>query len=148
MARSDKSPFRREIVVTSSGYVGDSNGFYVPDIMSLHVDSSVENTGFFVEGRTSVKTKWETIHLDGEKKDIDIRAWEYVRVSVTLPTSAISATIVLFGYGIPVDRKEIIAISSKKDMDLNIENNNNLKQILTELQKLNMYMSIITGDKL
>lgn len=148
MARNDKVPFRREFTVTSNGYVGDSNGFYVGDIMSLHVDSSVDNTGFFVEGRTSTKTKWETIHINGEKRDVDIREWEYVRVSVKLPKASTSITVVLFGYSIPVDKKEIITVSSEKDLHLALENNNNLKQILIELEKLNDYMSIITGDKL
>lgn len=148
MARSDKIPFRREFTITSSGFLGDANGFYVGDIMSMHINSSVNTTGFSVQGRSSIKHNWETIHKNGELQDLDVRQWEYIRVDAFLLSGVASDTIILFGYDLPRDKDIQITQTVGPDLNYMSDTAQCLKEIREELYRLNRYMEEIVGEPL
>lgn len=148
MARNDKVPFRREITITENGYVGTNSGFFVGDIMSLHVNTENNKDSILVEGKSSVIGNWETLYRGYETKDIDIKAWEHIRVSVTLGIGYTSSKIVLFGYELPIDKDIQITHPTDNNLRIELQNNDNLEAIKLELEKLNTYMAIITGEKI
>lgn len=147
MARSDKVQFRREFTLTSNGYVGSSEGFFVGDILSLHVDFLGEEVSYLIQGKVGRQGIWVNLPNKGHGhiSDLDIRAYEYVRIEVFNIDTSIN--VIMFGYEENVKQDSIIAKLSGNEERINLENNDNLKQIKNELIKLNQYMEIITGDK-
>ena len=149
MSRSDKVAFRREFTKIDSGYVGTEDGFFVGDIITLHIDSSEINVTIVVEGKVGRTSDWEPIisyRSINQCQSTDIRNVEYVRVSVF--SIAQSTDIVLFGYPVPIFRDEITTIQTTEQKVLEQEKHEELCKIKEELIKLNQYMSIIVGDEI
>jgi hypothetical protein len=149
MARSDKVQFRREFTLTSNGYAGNSDGFFVGDILSLHVDILNGNISYLIEGKVGREGEWRTIKSGSNERyieNIDIRAFEYVRVEISKITS--STKIILFGYENNIVQESIISKLEGNELQFALESRDNLEQIVEELKKLNTYMSIITGEDL
>jgi hypothetical protein len=149
MARSDKVPFRREFTMTSAGYAGTAEGFFVGDILSLHIDFSTNSTSCLIEGKVGRQGIWETLAKNsgtGHFTNLDIRAYEYVRIQIFNIVS--STNIVMFGYETNIDTEEVTIKYNDRDF-LQLcrltDSNKNIEELLT---KLNEYMEILTGEKL
>ena len=149
MARSDKVPFRREFKVAQNGFVGDSEGFFVGDILSLHIDVVNKQVNFFVQGKVGRHGDWEIITSKDNVKslpNIDIREYEYVRIQAL---NVIAETeIIIFGYEQNVLQSNLETTLSDRDFNTNIEIKCLLGEIKNELIKLNIQMSEITGDEI
>ena len=149
MARSDKVPFRREFRLESNGYVGSEDGFFVGDILSLHVDIVDKQAGLLVEGKVGRQGDWETISSTGNVKslpNIDIREYEYIRIQAFNITS--STNIILFGYEQNILQEVLETVATDRDFNNNIEIKCLLVEIKQELIKLNLQMAEITGDEI
>jgi hypothetical protein len=148
MARNDKVKFRREYTITSDGYLGDSTGLFVGDILSLHIDIVSNKASIVVEGKIGHTGDWNKIAIMPNAEslmDIDLREYEYVRIhAYNVDTST---KIVLFGYDVPVLQREINVIQSKEDERRNIDNNIVLKEMLEELKKINIHLSLIDEEE-
>jgi len=147
MARSDKVPFRREFNITSNGYVGNDEGFFVGDILSLHVDIVNKKAGLLVQGRVGRSGDWHTIASEGNStgiSNIDIRQYEYVRIEITNVSN--STNVILFGYEQNVLQTNIETIATDRDFNINIQIKCLLGEIKDELIKLNLQMAEITGE--
>jgi hypothetical protein len=152
MARSDKVPFRREFTVSTNGYLGSADGFFVGDILSLHIAVLGDDVGILLQGKVGRTGEWQNISVlpstDDKRhyNDIDIRAFEYFRLE--LFNVKASTDITLFGYENNIDKQINIVQLSDRDRDTVLSDSCTLKEIKEELLKLNQYMHIITGDKL
>lgn len=149
MARSDKVPFRREFRLESNGYVGSEDGFFVGDILSLHVDIVDKQAGLLVEGKVGRQGDWETISSTGNVKslpNIDIREYEYIRIQAFNISSA--TNIILFGYEQNILQEVLETVATDRDFNNNIEIKCLLVEIKQELIKLNLQMAEITGDEI
>jgi hypothetical protein len=149
MARSDKVAFRREFTLTTSGYVGDSTGFFVGDIFSLHVDILDGATTILAEGKVGREGDWETILTGPTQRHVaplDIRSYEYVRVQIFKITK--TTQVILFGYDAPIVQKQIVTEAGERDFTHILNAVCDIAEIKNELKTLNKYMEIITGDKL
>ena len=149
MARSDKVPFRREFRLESNGYVGSEDGFFVGDILSLHVDIVDKQAGLLVQGKVGRQGDWETISSTGNVKslpNIDIREYEYIRIQAFNITS--STNIILFGYEQNILQEVLETVATDRDFNNNIEIKCLLVEIKQELIKLNLQMAEITGDEI
>lgn len=153
MARSDKVQFRREFTLTSNGYAGTSEGFFVGDILSLHIDILGDKNTFILEGRVGLANEWTTIVAKASDdsfrhyQDIDIRAFEYIRLEL-FGVSDTPVRTILFGYEHNAIQTEINTKASDRDFNISLNDSCTLSDIKEELVKLNQYMEIITGDKL
>lgn len=148
MARSDKVPFRREFNITSNGFIGNEDGFFVGDILSLHIDVVNKKAGLLVQGRVGRGGDWHTIDSRGNTtglSNIDIRQYEYVRIQITNVKS--STSVILFGYEQNVLQTNIETIATDRDFDINIQIKCLLGEIKDELIKLNLQMTDITGEE-
>jgi hypothetical protein len=147
LARSDKVPFRREFTAATSGYVGDSEGFFVGDILSLHMDFNIPNASFLLEGKVGRKGVWENI---SKKKgnhfpSVDVRAFEYIRLELIDVTA--STTVTLFGYADNIVTSEITTVAGDRDflqLCTLTESNRHIEELL---RTLNKHMEIITGEE-
>lgn len=149
MARSDKVPFRREFRLESNGYVGSEDGFFVGDILSLHVDIVDKQAGLLVQGKVGRQGDWETISSTGNVKslpNIDIREYEYIRIQAFNISS--STNIILFGYEQNILQEVLETVATDRDFNNNIEIKCLLVEIKQELIKLNLQMAEITGDEI
>lgn len=148
MARSDKVPFRREFRLESNGYVGSEDGFFVGDILSLHIDVVNKKAGLLVQGKVGRTGDWHTIASEGNStgiSDIDIRQYEYVRIEATNIRSF--TNVILFGYEQNVLQTNIETIATDRDFNINIQIKCLLGEIKEELIKLNLQMADITGEE-
>jgi len=147
MARSDKVPFRREFQITENGRVGSEEGFFVGDILSLHLDTS-KDVSILVEGRVGKNNAWETVLKDSDKNhfpNIDIRSYEYIKISLfKIPSNGVRLT--LFGYEQNIPLENILVQQVDRDFDISRENSHNLKHILDELKIMNKHLKAITGE--
>lgn len=150
MARSDKVQFRREFTLTSNGYAGDDAGFFVGDIASLHVDfTTASKISYLITGRVGRTGEWEEIKKGKDEdhlENINIRKYEYFRLEIFNVES--STAVVIFGYESNAPQSDLQVIQSERDFKLLSDSASSLKKIEKELKKLNLYMEIITGDKL
>lgn len=149
MARNDKVPFRREFTLTSNGYVGNADGFFVGDILSLHIDIVTVKAGVLVEGKVGRQGDWQRITNANNVNNIpniDIRQYEYVRINLTNIKN--TTNIVLFGYEENIIQTNIETIATDRDFDINIQIKCLLGEIKEELVKLNQQMIEITGDEI
>jgi hypothetical protein len=152
MARNDKQPFRREFTTTGSGFVGSEVGFFVPDILSLHLTISAKFDRVIMQGKVG-DGNWQTIPLEDNTGDylhfnnLDISPYEYVRFNGYCEKNEIRE-VIFFGYKHNPTTDKVTTIASDLDFKQNLEANYTLKEIKEELVKLNNYMYIITGDKL
>lgn len=149
MARNDKVPFRREFTLTSNGYVGNADGFFVGDILSLHIDIVNVKAGVLVEGKVGRQGDWQRITNANNVNNIpniDIRQYEYVRINLTNIKN--TTNIVLFGYEENIIQTNIETIATDRDFDINIQIKCLLGEIKEELVKLNQQMIEITGDEI
>jgi len=149
MARSDKVPFRREFRLESNGYVGSEDGFFVGDILSLHVDIVDKQAGLLVQGKVGRQGDWETISSTGNVKslpNIDIREYEYIRIQAFNISS--STNIILFGYEQNILQEVLETVATDRDFNNNIEIKCLLVEIKQELIKLNLQMAEITGEEI
>ena len=151
MARSDKAPFRREGTMTSSGFFLSSDGFYVGDIRTLHMDILNGNeTSYLLEGKAGRTGEWQRVQgqsLENRHfKDINISSYEYIRLRLYDVKGNVE--IVIFGYeGNPVQSK-LNVVQNKDIITHNIEMLCLLNDMKEELKKLNIYMSEILGEEL
>jgi hypothetical protein len=141
MARNDKVPFRREITVTENGYVGNSTGFFVGDIMSLHVNTEHTTDDLTVQAKSSVSGTWETIYSGPETEGIDIRMWEHIRVFINISNG--TSQVVLFGYDLPVDSVKTVNLNEKDSSNV-FYNNIVTEKILKQLEIMNIHLGILT----
>lgn len=150
MARSDKVAFRREFSITEPGYVGnESVGFFVGDILSLHIDFSRIGTAFILEGKVGRQGTWENIETGSKGShfpDIDIRSYEYFRLCIIDVTQPVN--VIIFGYEENVIQKEITTKYNDRDFMQLCKMTQASEDMREELIKLNKYMEIITGEKL
>ena len=149
MARNDKVPFRREFTLTANGYVGNADGFFVGDILSLHIDIVNVKAGVLVEGKVGRQGDWQRITNANNVNNIpniDIRQYEYVRINLTNIKN--TTNIVLFGYEENIIQTNIETIATDRDFDINIQIKCLLGEIKEELVKLNQQMIEITGDEI
>ena len=149
MARSDKVPFRREFTLTSNGYVGNADGFFVGDILSLHIDIVDKTAGLLLEGKVGRQGNWELITSVNKVKslpNIDIREYEYVRIQAF--DIASSTNVVIFGYEQNILQTALETVASERDFNTNMEIKCLLVEIKKELVKLNLQMAEITGDEI
>ena len=149
MARSDKVPFRREFTLTSNGYVGNADGFFVGDILSLHIDIVDKSAGLLLEGKVGRQGNWELITSVNKVKslpNIDIREYEYVRIQAFDIVS--STNVVIFGYEQNILQTALETVASERDFNTNIAIKCLLVEIKEELIKLNLQMAEITGDEI
>jgi hypothetical protein len=147
MARSDKVPFRREFTLTSSGYVGTSDGFFVGDILSLHIDINRPSVTFVMEGRVGIQGEWEKINLPTgtrHKAGVDIREFEYIRIEAL--NIRLNTKITLFGYEDNVRIENQLVTLSEKDFNQLHDSRYLLEEIKDTLEKINRHMTIITGE--
>lgn len=148
MARSDKVPFRREFTLSSSGYVGSDDGFFVGDILSLHIDIDAASVSFILEGRVGNTGSWEKMNLPTgttHKSGIDIREFEYIRLQ--LLNVRTDTRVTLFGYEDNVRIDNQLVTLSNRDYNELCESKFLLEEIKNNLEKLNMHMAIITGEE-
>jgi hypothetical protein len=148
MARSDKVPFRREFNVTSNGYIGNEEGFFVGDILSLNIDVVNKKAGLLVQGRVGRSGDWHTIASEGNTtgiSNIDIRQYEYVRIEITNVRNSIN--VILFGYEQNVLQTNIETVATDRDFNINVQIKCLLGEIKEELIKLNLQMAEITGEE-
>ena len=148
MARSDKVPFRREFTVASNGYIGNEEGFFVGDILSLNIDVVNKKAGLLVQGKVGRSGDWHTIASEGNStgiSNIDIRQYEYVRIETTNIRS--STNIILFGYEQNVLQTNIETVATDRDFNINFQIKCLLGEIKEELIKLNLQMAEITGEE-
>jgi hypothetical protein len=147
MARSDKVPFRREYEFSSDGYLTESDGEFVGDILSLHLEFD-RDTSYKVEGKVGITGKWRTLSSGRSlvKDNIDLRSVEYVRVSVFSVETGTNAF--LFGYEDDAAKHVLSVKTVGAELDRSICDSKNMEKMVEELKKLNTYMSIIVGDKL
>lgn len=150
MARSDKTPFKREYTISSNGVLGNEE-FYVPDIRTLYF--TVSPTGGadgLIQGKIGLDGNWViipfTVDSDGNSGAIDITPFEYVRFQALSVIKETNINIVGF-YSEPNKEKTSIEFA-QRELDIMIENNHSLKHIEKQLEILNEYMSIIIGDKI
>lgn len=149
MARSDKVPFRREFTLTSNGYVGNADGFFVGDILSLHIDIVDKSAGLLLEGKVGRQGNWELITSVNKVKslpNIDIREYEYVRIQAFDIVS--STNVVIFGYEQNILQTALETVASERDFNTNLAIKCLLVEIKEELIKLNLQMAEITGDEI
>lgn len=149
MSRSDKVPFRREFSMSSDGYVGSDEGFFVGDILSLHLDVNKPSIGFVLQGKVGRDGEWEKIKLESgttHKADIDVRSFEYIRLEVLNINEETKVT--LFGYENNTRIENQLVTLSDKDYKELCQSKFLLEEIRDSLGKLNIYMSIITGEDL
>ena len=149
MARSDKVPFRREFTLTSNSYVGNADGFFVGDILSLHIDIVDKTAGLLLEGKVGRQGNWELITSVNKVKslpNIDIREYEYVRIQAFDIVS--STNVVIFGYEQNILQTALETVASERDFNTNIAIKCLLVEIKEELIKLNLQMAEITGDEI
>lgn len=149
MARSDKVPFRREFAFDSGGFIGPEDGMFVGDILSLHMDFSVKSISCLLEGKIGKQGIWENIGKDsgtGHYGSVDIRSYEYIRLSVFDVTQP--ATVVIFGYENNVIQEEINIKYNDRDFMQLCKLTQASEDTRDLLIKLNKYMEIITGEDL
>lgn len=149
MARSDKVPFRREFNITSNGFIGSDEGFFVGDILSLHIDIVDKQASLLVQGKVGRQGNWELINSKNNVKslpNIDIREYEYIRIQAFDISS--STNIILFGYEQNILQEVLETIASDRDFNNNLEIKCLLVEIKKELVKLNLQMAEITGDEI
>lgn len=149
MARSDKVPFRREFNITSNGFIGSDEGFFVGDILSLHIDIVDKQASLLVQGKVGRQGNWELINSKNNVKslpNIDIREYEYIRIQAFDISS--STNIILFGYEQNILQEVLETVASDRDFNNNLEIKCLLVEIKKELVKLNLQMAEITGDEI
>lgn len=148
MARSDKVQFRREFSLSNEGYVGTSEGFFVGDIMSLHVSIIDGTPSHLLQGKVGRKGEWVNICSGDQTRhipNIDIRQHEYVRLFIS--SISTEAIVTLFGYEAPVD-KDVQAISIEEYHKNNIlDQNDLLYSILDELKGIKLHLQCITDEE-
>jgi hypothetical protein len=148
MARSDKVPFRREFTMTSSGYAGSSDGLFVGDVLSLHIDIDQPSVTFLLEGKVGRSGDWEKVDLPTgtrHKAGVDVREFEYVRLEVLNVRKATRVT--MFGYENNVRVENQLVTLSNRDYNELCESKFLLEEIKNNLERLNMHMAIITGEE-
>ena len=149
MARSDKVPFRREFNITRNGFIGSDEGFFVGDILSLHIDIVDKQASLLVQGKVGRQGNWELINSKNNVKslpNIDIREYEYIRIQAFDISS--STNIILFGYEQNILQEVLETVASDRDFNNNLEIKCLLVEIKKELVKLNLQMAEITGDEI
>jgi hypothetical protein len=148
MARSDKVPFRREFILSAPGYAGSDEGFFVGDILSLHIDIDRSSVTFILEGRVGRDGVWEKMNLPTgttHKAGVDVREFEYVRLQVLNVRT--DTRVTLFGYENNVRVENQLVTLSNRDYNELCESKFLLEEIKNNLEKLNMHMAIITGEE-
>jgi len=147
MARSDKVQFRREFKIDSGGYLGGGfQGFFVGDILSMHIDLSSSASSILVEGRVGNSGDWELLRKTSQVyslTNIDLRDIEYVRVYL-VPIHSKGVRAVLFGYDSPADRN-----TDKRDAEtkhISLQQYSELTEIKDILLEMNTRLKIITGE--
>jgi hypothetical protein len=149
MARSDKVKFRREYTVSSGAYLGDSiNGFFVGDVLSLHIDLDLPSSSVLIEGRIGTSGPWVFLRkATGEVHigDVDLTQMEYFRINV-VPLTGVPIKVIMFGYDNPVQSGKTLTEKDDRDFDLDIKNQQLLEEIRDSLQSINTHLSFITGE--
>lgn len=147
MARSDKVPFRREYTFSEDGILTADQGEFVGDILSLHMSFS-RPTSYKLEGKVSRDGAWNTLSQGTSLSvdNVDLRPVEYIKLTIVEVDETTSVT--LFGYNDDIAKDIIMVTKVGDELDRDIENTNRLTEIRDELRKLNLYMSIITGEDL
>lgn len=145
--RNPQIPFSVKTNVSRSGVILEEEGFYVPDISTLHIACSCSQSSFLVKARMGKSSGWETIASNGNNLRLDISPWIYIRIEVILPQGSQGEyEINVLGYQSRI-QDSIISLPDSIASRHNIENNNMLKLIYEELIKLNQQISIITGEE-
>lgn len=151
MARSDKAPFRRELIMTEDGYFIHDEGFYVGDIKTIHINIlNGQDSNYKIEGKVGRSGDWQRIFTTSKSQrhipNIDISEFEWVRLEVFGIDEA--TEVIMFGYKEATALKEMPITFNENDLNRNIDQVCLLKDIKEELQKLNIYMELITGEEI
>lgn len=140
------TPIRRRHTVTSADWLTGSEGINVENTAYLHFSSGTKSPRLLVEARLDNNT-WVKLPLkvNGDAHVIaDVSAWEFVRYS-SLSTGQI---IHVFGTDVSVENQHITVSQDIRDYNISVENQEILINIHDQLEKMNQYMQIITGEKL
>lgn len=147
MSRNPKAPFNREFTVTQTGILGNIEGDYVGDIKTIYIHTSSVAAEGLIEGKIGRGGKWYSVPfsiVEGLTGAIDISGYEYIRFTATRITQ--STDIRILGLFDQVN-DELVQIEYKeREQDRSIDSACLLKEIKSELIKLNTYMALITGE--
>ena len=149
MARSIEAPFRREFTITQIGELG-SGDLYVGDIKTLYLSvNPTTSANGVIRGKIGRDGQYFDVPFtltEGRSGPIDISEVEYI----TFVASVVNAPtdLNLFGYYDVIDNKHVTVTYNQDEIDRNILKVSLLEDIKEELQKLNLHMSIITGEDL
>lgn len=151
MARSDKAPFRRSADVSSDGYFLQSEGFYVGDIRTLHMDLIDSNTNitYVLQGKVGREGVWQEISdaiiTAKHFKNLDVSSYEYVRLKLLNVSSTVTVTI--FGYEGAAIANEVSIKDSQAAINRDSALLDEVCSIKDEIKKIVIYMEEILGDK-
>jgi len=148
MSRNVKIPFNREMSISSSSYVGEEEGFFVPDILSLTIDiTSSKLADIILEGKIGSSGDWQNLATAkgvGRLSKINISEFSHVRVYVVTSTSI---NVNLFGYHAQETSQQEVKLIDK-DSDNVFMSRVLLEDILKEIQTMNDKLNILNEEEL
>lgn len=140
------TPLRKEYTVVNSDWLTGEDGLEVENTQALHFSAEGSKPKLLVQARID-NNSWVTLHVHEKSEHhvtVDVSRWERVRFSST----ATGSVIRMVGYQ-PTSHDETLTTNmSERDHLIQVESQEILNNIHTELKKLNTYMSIITGENL
>lgn len=149
MARSIEAPFRREFMITSKGVLGGGD-IYVGDIKTLYIGMyPTASAAGVIEGKIGRDGKYTIIPFsltEGRSGPIDVSGIEFIKFTASIVSEP--TDINMFGYYDAVNNEETIIRYNEDEEDRSIITVSLLEDIKEELQKLNLHMSVITGEEI